>query len=115
MKGRLRPSAPTSAHTAAVRTPSTHADATSNSSRSDFQFCISKFHDFEVWFSGVALLRVFHDFQMDANVISEMIQNDDFYRISQDVVVSNAIMSDNEVDANAMLEEDGIGEEDDDE
>lgn len=39
-----------------------------------------------------------------------MIQNDDFYRISQDAVVSNSIISDNEADANAMLEEDGIGQ-----
>nr|KAJ0213933.1 hypothetical protein LSAT_V11C400197080 [Lactuca sativa] len=51
--------------------------------------------------------------QMDANVISDIVQNENFYTISQVAVVSNAITNDNEVDANEVLEEDGIGEEDD--
>ncbi|XP_023771148.2 uncharacterized protein LOC111919790 [Lactuca sativa] len=45
-----------------------------------------------------------------ANVISDMIHNEDFYTISHVVVVSNGIISDNEID-----EEDDIGEEYDEE
>ncbi|CAI9294106.1 unnamed protein product [Lactuca saligna] len=40
------------------------------------------------------------------NAISDMIHNEDFYTISQAIVVSNGIISDNEID-----EEDDIGEE----
>ncbi|KAI3518101.1 hypothetical protein L1887_06491 [Cichorium endivia] len=48
-------------------------------------------------------------------VISDMIDNEDFYIISQFIVVSNGIRSDNEVDANDVLAEDVIGEDDDEE
>ncbi|CAH1419903.1 unnamed protein product [Lactuca virosa] len=50
---------------------------------------------------------------MDANVISDIVQNENFYTISQVAVASNAITNDNEADANEAFEEDGIGEEDD--
>ncbi|KAL4582034.1 hypothetical protein LXL04_006571 [Taraxacum kok-saghyz] len=47
------------------------------------------------------------------NVISTMIQNEDSYAISQVAVVTNAITSDDEVDANDRLfEEDDIEEDD---
>ncbi|XP_052625063.1 uncharacterized protein LOC111888441 [Lactuca sativa] len=50
---------------------------------------------------------------MDVNVISNIVQNENFYTISQVVVASNAMTNDNEADANEAFEEDGIGEEDD--
>ena len=47
------------------------------------------------------------------NVIATMIQNEDSYAISQVAVVTNAITSDDEVDANdRIFEEDDIEEDD---
>ena len=52
---------------------------------------------------------------MDVNGISHMIQNEDFDTISQMAVISNIITNDEELDGNDVLEEDEMGEEDDDE
>ncbi|XP_023763670.1 uncharacterized protein LOC111912174 [Lactuca sativa] len=56
--------------------------------------------------------RLFAD-AMD--VILDIVQNEDFHLISQVAVANNAIAIDNEVGANDVLEEDEIGEKDDEE